>query len=86
MVVSLLCLLTHLNDPMPYPKFLHDSWPEGLQPLKQCRVRAVSDAEPDNLWATGVCHAANREVFVFCHDAPSALNRKTPNLTIVGIA
>jgi hypothetical protein len=28
---------------------------------------------------------ANREVFIFRHDAPAASNRKPPNLSVIGI-
>jgi hypothetical protein len=37
------------------------------------------------LRAAGLSHVANREVLVFRDDAPTASDRKPPNLSVVGI-
>jgi hypothetical protein len=71
---------------LPHPEFSDDSCPKWLQPLKQRRVGAVADSQPDNLRAAGFRHVAKREVFVFRHDAPAASDRKPPNLSVVGIS
>jgi len=84
-LASALRPLANLNQPLPHPKFSNDFRPEGLKPLKQYGVCAVPDSEPDNLRAAGLSHVANREVFVFRHDAPAASNRKPPNLSVIGI-
>lgn len=84
-LASVLRPLAHFNQPLPHPEFSNDFCPEWLQPLKKCRVGAVADSQPDDLRATAFCHVANREVFVFRHDAPAASNRKPPNLSVVGI-
>ncbi len=78
--------LANFNQPLPHPEFPDDSCPKWLQPLKQRRVGAVADSQPDNLRATGFRHVANREVFVFCHDALAASVRKLPNLSVIGVS
>jgi len=41
---SVLGPLAHFNQPLPRSEFSHDVCPEGLQPLKQCRIGAVTDS------------------------------------------
>lgn len=45
----------------------------------------MTDPKPDNLKAAGFRHVANREVLIFRHDAPTASNRRPPNLSVVCI-
>jgi len=78
--------LANFNQPLPHPEFSDDSDPKWLQPLKQRRIGAVADSQPDNLRAAGLRHVTKREVFVFCHDAPAASDREPPNLAVVGIS
>ena len=59
--------------------------PRGAPATEQSQVGAVADSQPDDLSAAALCHVANREVFVFRHDAPAASNRKPPNLSVIGI-